>query len=253
MKIGIVGRGSLGTALGISAESAGHEVCLFRRETASPNPDSLVEERVLDAEVDWSAFDFVLLAFEKKANSVDDLRSDETLACLLSIPRETPIASVVLSPSTQLLDEFLAEHTILHFVSTPAAALPGAVALIRDSIGTEGDRKLLMAAFPELRWRVLPEAEYARMGFLIIGAGIAAASLAHLAALLGGPASRLELEHLQDVLGDARRLMSLTGGDGFEAFSRVATPGGFTEKIHNKLFTTEWPLKQRQSAEDSDA
>jgi hypothetical protein len=38
--------------------------------------------------------------------------------------------------------------------------------------------------------------------------------------------------------------MSLSGGDGFEAFSRVATPGGFTEKIHNKLFTTEWPLKE---------
>lgn len=35
MKIGIVGRGSLGTALGISAESAEHEVCLFRRKIAS--------------------------------------------------------------------------------------------------------------------------------------------------------------------------------------------------------------------------
>ncbi len=244
MKIGIVGRGSLGTALGISAEAAGHEVCLFRRETAEPNPNSPVEERVLGAEIAWAPFDLILLAFEKKAGSVDDLRSDETLARLLSIPQETPIASVVLSPSTQLLDAFLEEHTILHFVSTPAAALPGAVALIRDSIGSETGREPLMAAFPELKWRVLPEAEYARMGFLIIGAGVAAASLAHLASLLGGTLSRCELEHLQDVLGDAQRLMSLTGGDGFEAFSRVATPGGFTEKIHNKLFTTEWPLKE---------
>ena len=246
MKIGIVGRGSLGTALGISAESAGHEACLFRRATARPHTNSPIEERVLDAEIDWSSFDLILLAFEKKAGSVDDLRSDETLACLLSIPKETPIASIVLSPSTQLLDAFLEEHAILHFVSTPAAALPGAVALIRDNIGNEADRKPLMAAFPELKWRVLPEVEYARLGFLIIGAGMAAASLAHLASLLGGPLSRLELEHLQDVLGDAQRLMSLSGGDGFEAFSRVATPGGFTEKIHNKLFTTEWPLKESE-------
>jgi len=200
--------------------------------------------RVLNAEVDWSSFDLILLAFEKKASSVDDLRTDDTLACLLSIPEATPIASVVLSPSTDLLDSFLEGRTILHFVSTPAAALPGAVALIRDSIGNEGDRKPLMAALPELKWRVLPEAEYARLGFLIIGAGMAAASLAHLASLLGGPESPLELEHLQDVLGDAQRLMSLSGGDGFEAFSRVATPGGFTEKIHNKLFTTEWPLTE---------
>ncbi len=244
MKIGIVGRGSLGTALGVSAEAAGHEVCLFRRETAQPNPSSPIEERVLNAEVDWSSFDLILLAFEKKASSVDDLRTDDTLACLLSIPKATPIASVVLSPSTDLLDSFLEGRTILHFVSTPAAALPGAVALIRDSIGNEGDRKPLMAALPELKWRVLPEAEYARLGFLIIGAGMAAASLAHLASLLGGPESPLELEHLQDVLGDAQRLMSLSGGDGFEAFSRVATPGGFTEKIHNKLFTTEWPLTE---------
>ena len=244
MKIGIVGRGSLGTALGLSAEAAGHEVCLFRRETAQPNPNSPIEERVLNAEVDWSSFGLILLAFEKKASSVDDLRTDDTLACLLNIPKATPIASVVLSPSTDLLDAFLEGHTILHFVSTPAAALPGAVALIRDSIGNEGDRKPLMAAFPELKWRVLPEAEYARLGFLIIGAGMAAASLAHLASLLGGPESPLELEHLQDVLGDAQRLMSLSGGDGFEAFSKVATPGGFTEKIHNKLFTTEWPLTE---------
>jgi hypothetical protein len=244
MKIGIVGRGCLGTALGVSAEAAGHEVCLFRRETAQPNPSSPIEERVLNAEVDWSSFDLILLAFEKKASSVDDLRTDDTLACLLSIPEATPIASVVLSPSTDLLDSFLEGHTILHFVSTPAAALPGAVALIRDSIGNEGDRKPLMAALPELKWRVLPEAEYARLGFLIMGAGMAAASLAHLASMLGGPESPLELEHLQDVLGDAQRLMSLSGGDGFEAFSRVATPGGFTEKIHNKLFTTEWPLTE---------
>ncbi len=244
MKIAVVGRGSLGTALGISAQSAGHEVCLFRRASAQPKPDSPVEERVLDADVDLSAFDFIVLAFEKKASSADDLRGDETLAHLLGIPRSTPIASVVLSPSTQILDDFLEGRTILHFVSTPAAAVPGAVALIRDSIGSEAERKPLMAAFSELKWRVLPEAEYARLGFLIIGAGMAAASLAHLASLLGSPPSRLELEHLQDVLGDAQRLMSLTGGDGFEAFARVATPGGFTEKVHNQLFTTQWPLKE---------
>ncbi|MCP5056493.1 MAG: hypothetical protein GY937_07160 [bacterium] len=217
---------------------------MFRRESAKPKPDSPVEERVLDAGVDWASFDFIVLAFEKKASSVDDLRDDETLGRLLEIPCDTTIASVVLSPSTELLDGFLEEHSILHFVSTPAAALPGAVALIRDSIGSEATRKPLFAAFPELKWRVLPEGEYARLGFLIIGAGMAAASLAHLATLLGGPLSRLELEHLQDVLGDAQRLMALTEGDGFEAFSRVATPGGFTEKIHNKLFTTEWPLKE---------
>ena len=48
MKIGIVGRGSLGTALGISAESAQHDVCLFRRKTAQANANSPIEERVLD-------------------------------------------------------------------------------------------------------------------------------------------------------------------------------------------------------------
>jgi hypothetical protein len=243
MKIGIVGRGSLGTALGISAESAQHDVCLFRRKTAQANANSPIEERVLDAETDWNSFDLVLLAFEKKATSPDDLRNDETLACLLDIPSRTPIASVVLSPSTQILDAFLEKHTILHFVSTPAAALPGAVALIRDSIGSEADRKPLMAGFPNLKWRVLPDDEYPRLGFLIMGAGMAAASLAHLASMLGDPRSPLELEHLQDVLGDAQRLMTLTEGDGFEAFSRVATPGGFTEKIHNKIFTTPWPLE----------
>ena len=243
MKIGIVGRGSLGTALGISAESAQHEVCLFRRKAAQANANSPIKERVLDAETDWSSFDLVLLAFEKKADSPDDLRNDESLACLLDIPPQTPIASVVLSPSTQLLDAFLGDHTILHFVSTPAAALPGAVALIRDTIGSETDRKPLMAGFPNLKWRVLPDDEYARLGFLIMGAGMAAASLAHLASMLGGTHSPLELEHLQDVLGDAQRLMKLTEGDGFEAFSRVATPGGFTEKIHNKIFTTPWPLE----------
>ena len=149
MKIGIVGRGSLGTALGISAESAQHEVCLFRRKSAQANPNSPIKERVLDAETDWSSFDLVLLAFEKKADSPDDLRNDETLACLLNIPPQTPIASVVLSPSTQLLDAFLEGHTILHFVSTPAAALPGAVALIRETVGSETDREPLMAASSE--------------------------------------------------------------------------------------------------------
>jgi hypothetical protein len=243
MKIGIVGRGSLGTALGISAKSALHDVCLFRRKSAQANANSPIEERVLDTGTDWDSFDLVLLAFEKKANGPDDLRNDETLACLLDIPSRTPIASVVLSPSTQLLDAFLERHTILHFVSTPAAALPGAVALIRDSTGGEADRKPLMAGFPNLKWRVLPDDEYARLGFLIMGAGMAAASLAHLASMLGDTHSPLELEHLQDVLGDAQRLMALTEGDGFEAFSRVATPGGFTEKIHNKIFTTPWPLK----------
>lgn len=243
MKIAIVGRGSLGTALGISAESAQHDVCLFRRKTARANPNSPIGESVLDAETDWNSFDLVLLAFEMQANSPDELRNDETLSCLLGIPSRTPIASVVLSPSTQILDAFLEKHTILHFVSTPAAALPGAVALIRDSIGSEADRKSLMAGFPNLKWRILPDDEYARLGFLIMGAGIAAASLAHLASMLGAPHSPLESEHLQDVLGDAQRLMTLTGGDGFEAFSRVATPGGFTEKIHNKIFATSWPLE----------
>lgn len=244
MKIGIVGRGRLGTALGVSAQSAQHEVCLFRRKTAKATSDSPIEERVLDAESDLTLFDLILLAFEKKVDNPADLREDETLACLLDVPPRTRIASVVLSPSTQLLDEFLAKRTILHFVSTPAAELPGAVALIRDTIGSETDRKFLMTAFPHLKWSVLPDAEYSRLGFLIIGAGIAAASLAHLASMLDGPLNRLELEHLQDVLGDAQRLMTLTEGDGFEAFSRVATPGGFTEKVHNRLFSTQWPLKQ---------
>ena len=67
----------------------------------------------------------ILLAFEKKANSVDDLRSDETLACLLEhSSKETPIASVVLSPSTQLLDAFLEEHTILALRFDPGGRPP---------------------------------------------------------------------------------------------------------------------------------
>ena len=47
-----------------------------------------------------------------------------------------------------------------------------------------------------------------------------------------------------NVMGNRERLMTLTEGDGFEAFSRVATPGGFTEKVHNMLFSTPWPLQE---------
>jgi hypothetical protein len=227
--------------LGISATAAAHEVRLFRRRGSNAKVDSAIPEIELDRDTDLGAYDFIVLAFEMHAETADDLRNDETLATLLEIPLDTPIASVVLSPSTQLLDAFLKGRKILHFVTTPAAELPGAVALLRESLASEAARAPLLAAFPDLKWRIVDDAAYARLGFLIIGSGLAAAALAHLASMLGGPVSAAEREHIQDVLGDAQRLMTLTGGDGFEAFGRVATPGGFTEKVHNKLFRETWP------------
>jgi hypothetical protein len=95
-----------------------------------------------------------------------------------------------------------------------------------------------------LKWRIVDDSSYSRLGYLIIGSGIAAAALVHLASMLDGPLGPTEREHIQDVLGDAERLLTLTRGDGFEALARVATPGGFSEKVHNKILRDAWPLKE---------
>jgi hypothetical protein len=134
----------------------------------------------------------------------------------------------------------LPDHRIAHFITTPAAQLSGAIALLpRTAIDTTA----LRAAFPDLHWIDVSEDEYGRLGFLMIGSGIAAAGLAHLSGLLGGGLSRTEVEYLQHVLDDAKRLMHLTDGDGFGALSLLATPGGMIEKVHDLIFAKKWTLE----------
>lgn len=236
MKIGVVGRGRLGTALGLAARSAGSDVTLLRRPASPPADDSPLKEDVLGPGLEWEGFDLVLLAFRKKASSIAELEQDPALLHVRRIPISTPIASVVLSPSTQLLDHFLPDHGIAHFVTTPAAQLSGAIALLHR---TAIDTTSLRAALPDLHWIEVDDEEYRRLGFLMIGSGIAAAALAHLSEMLG-ELSGTEVQYLQHVLGDAKRLMRLTDGDGLRALSLLATPGGAVEQVHNLIFAKHW-------------
>ena len=239
MRIGVVGRGRLGIALGLAARSAGHAVTLLRQPASTPAADSPLTEDVLGPSLDWEDFDLVLFAFRKMASSIAELQQDPALLHVRRIPASTPIASVVLSPSTQLLDGFLPDHGIAHFVTTPAAQLSGAIALLHR---TAIDTTSLRAAFPDLHWIEVEEEEYRRLGFLMIGSGIAAAALAHLSGMLG-ELSSTEVEYLQHVLDDAKRIMRLTDGDGFRALSLLATPGGAVEKVHNLIFAKQWALE----------
>jgi hypothetical protein len=241
MRIGIVGRGRLGTAMGLAGRAAGHTVVLFRQPESTANDESPLPEEVLSHDVAWDPYDLVLLAFRKTASSIAELERDPGLPHLRRIPASTAIASVVLSPPTKLLDDFLPDHRIAHFITTPAAQLTGAIALLPR---TTADTTALRAALPALHWIDVDENEYARLGFLMIGSGIAAASLAHLSGILGTELSEAEIEYLQHVLDDAKRLMNLTGGDGFRALSLLATPGGMVEKIHDLIFAKEWTLER---------
>ena len=116
MRVGVVGRGRLGTALGLAARSAGHTVTLFRQPESVANDQSPLKEDVLGPSLEWEAFDLVLLAFRKKTSSIAELERDPALLQLRRIPASIPITSVVLSPSTELLDSFLPDHRIAHYL-----------------------------------------------------------------------------------------------------------------------------------------
>lgn len=240
MQIAIVGRGRLGAALGESAQRAGHAVVLLRRPHAAPDPASTVPEAVLEPDMAWSRFDLVLLAFEMRAASVEDLARDATGGGLQRIPASTPVASVVRSPSPDLLDALLPDHDVLHFLTTPAARLPGAIALRPRTLA---DASRLEEALPELHWIEAEEPAHGRLAALMLGSAMAAAALAHLARTLGvsGGGAEADVAYLGRVLDDAKRLLTMTDGDGFAAFSLVATPGGITEKVHNAIFRSRWP------------
>jgi hypothetical protein len=238
MRIAIVGRGRLGSALGMAAQSAGHAVALLRRPGAAATEDSSAPEAVLGPELAWGGFDLVVLAFEKHATSLDELEADPSLGQLRRIPTTLPIASVVMSPSPDLLDAFLPRHSIVHFLTTPAARLPGAIALLRET-GTDTSR--LEQAFPALHWIRAEGPEYRRLALLSVGSAIAAAALAHLGRALDAPIQSTDADYLERVLDDAKRLLRMTEADGFRAFSLVATPGGFTEKVHDRIFAAKVP------------
>lgn len=239
MRVAVVGRGRLGAALAAAVRTAGHEVVALRRRGARARDDGPVPEAVLDAGTDWLAFGLVLLAFETHAASLAELERDEALRELRRIPAELPVASVVMSPPPELLDAFLPGHTIAHFLTTPAARLPGAVALLRR---TPADTAPLRAALPALHWVEADDEAYGRLGRLLIGSALAAAALAHLGRVLGVSPREAGVDYLDLVLDDAKRLLRLAEGDGFAAFSLVATPGGFTERAHDAIFATRWPL-----------
>ena len=58
--------------------------------------------------------------------------------------------------------------------------------------------------------------------------------------MLGENLSSTEVEYLQHVLDDAKRIMHLTDGDGLRALSLLATPGGVIEKVHDLIFVKNW-------------
>lgn len=245
MRVAIVGRGRLGAALGAAARSAGHAVTLLRRpdapaRAASPEGALGLDEDTLTPELDWEAFDLVLLAFGKRASEVSELERDTALRELRRIPVSLPLASAVWAPSPSLLDAFLPEHTIARFLTTPAARLPGATALLRRS---DGNAAALKEALRSLHWIETGERDFVRLGMLLVGSAMAAAALGHLARALGGAPSTGDAAFADHVLDDARRLLRLAGGDGLRAFASVATPGGTTEALHNRIFARSWPLE----------
>lgn len=85
---GVVGRGHLGRALGLAARDAGHDVMLLCRATSAPSSsqasfesgregsDAALPEALIDDALDWSAFDLVLLAFDKRAQTLAELQRD---------------------------------------------------------------------------------------------------------------------------------------------------------------------------------
>jgi len=250
LRIGVVGRGRLGGALARAARAAGHSVALLRRRGGAPSGDPSLEEVELGPGLDWGSFDLVLLAFGLHAESPEVLAADESLSALRAIPAETSVASVVMSMPTAWLDDFLPEHAIVHFLTTPAAELAGAIALLPARAHRPGDVLRLRTALPALHWIEAAEPDYLRLGALMVGSAIAAVSLAYLAEALGPAfggsgveATEADLAYLEAVLDDAKRLLRLHGGDGRRAFSSVATPGGFTERLHDRIFARPWRPK----------
>ncbi len=237
MNVAIVGRGRIGRALARAAREAGHDVVALLRVDA--DPASPVAAARLGPDVDWRRFDLVLLAFEKRGADAAALAADPHLRELRRIPESTALASVVMAPTPDALDAFLGGRPIAHFLTTPAAALPGAIALLRPG---RADATPLKRALPALRWvDAADDAAYQRLGVLMVGSAMAAAALAHLGRALGGSPAPGEAEYLQLVLDDAKRLLALADGDGFRALSAVATPGGFTEKLHDAIFASRRP------------
>ena len=234
MKIGIVGRGRLGGALGAAARAADHEVVFLRRPGASEHAHEGATEAELDAALAWDAFDLVLLAFEQRAERASELEEDGALAQLRRISPSLPIASAVATPSPDVIDAFLPDHAITHFLTTPAARLPGAIALLRPA---DADPRPLRAALPALAW-IEPRSleDYGRASLLLLASAMACAAIGRLQQMLPEPSRAGDLELLSHALDDAKRLLELNGVDGVAAFSSVATPGGITQRLHDVIF-----------------
>lgn len=242
MRVAIVGRGRLGAALGAAACSADHEVTLLRRPDAPAGAASAgggPREDALGPDLDWAVFDLVLLAFEKRASEVSELERDAALRELRRIPASVPIASAVWSPAPALVEAFLPRHAITRFTTTPAAQLPGATAL---RLRTDRAPAPVEKALSGLHWIEADERDYLRLGTLLVGSAMAAAALGHLAQILGEDLSA-DVDLADHVLDDARRLLRLAEGDALGAFASVATPGGLTERLHNRIFARRWPLE----------
>ena len=141
-------------------------------------------------------------------------------------------------PSLVVIDSFLPNHTIDHFLTTPAARLVNAVAVLRK---TPRGGSRLKEALADLHWIDAKPQDFLRAGVLMAGSAMATAARAYLVRLRGGQIDRAEIDLLQHVLDDAKSLLRLNGGDGLRASSSVATPGGITETLHNAIFATKWP------------
>jgi len=261
--VGVVGRGRLGRALGLSARDAGHDVTLLYRATAAPSSrvtsdgggagsDEPLAEAPIDDALDWSAFDLVLLAFDKRAQTLAELQRDPTLRRLPAIPETTVVASVVASMPRPLLEALLPGRRIHPFLTTPAARLPGALA-VRPGPGDADRPSPLETVWPALRWIEVDEQDFPSVGGMLVGSAMAAISLVYLRDVLdslrgassedavGGRSGRLsERDLMEGALDDAKRLLALHEGDGRRAFAAVATPGGLTARLHDQIFARPW-------------
>lgn len=236
MHIAIVGKGRMGHALAISAQSAGHEVTILTRKSAKTEAHQIA--RNLQSVSDWASFDVVVLAFHKRVASIDELAADPDLAALKFIPVSVPILSVVMEPDPMVITNFLSDHKVSHFLTTPAAEKPGGLAVHMES---SSDKAALQAAFPNLTWRRATDSEtYRRLGFIMVSSAMAAAAIGHHLQRLNPPFNVEDWDILACAVSDISRLLDVTDGDGLKAFGLVATPGGFTEQIHNALFKQAW-------------
>lgn len=236
MHIAIVGKGRMGRALAASAQGAGHEVTLLTRKGTATEAHQ--NARNLQSISDWTSFDIVVLAFHKQVASTAELEADPDLAALKSVPVTIPILSVVMEPDPKVIASFLSDHKISHFLTTPAAEKPGGLAVYLEP---SSDKAALQTVFPNLTWRGATDPEtYRRLGFIMVSSAMAAAAIGHHLQRLTPPLTREEKDTLACAVSDISRLLDVTDGDGFEAFGLVATPGGFTEQLHDTLFKQAW-------------